>query len=322
MGILDETRFIERQRFFDGQRLFASDLQGIEAFNREMRWLHNRSLHQPGIGKGFAVSGQRGDREVRIGPGYALDGLGREIVLTGERVEPVPPVASEPTGESVFFDLAVSYPDDASLAEAETREGICLPRGVVRLREEPIFCWVRLERDDAGNLSPRDPLKTEIETSLRIVLARVEVLDCRLKQPLSLAPRKSARPPTQPYVACGHAIVDWQVWEPPPPDPGPVPLVLGSVGFDLHWTGRVDTSSAGFGTVPCYTARVDGERLFEVGSNHTEALADLRLFVLKSAPDFFDVHLWAAFTMFGGNPLLDPAPPWPKAWSVVWIGVE
>jgi len=42
MSILDETRFIERFQFFNGQRLFASDLQGADDFNREMRWLHNR----------------------------------------------------------------------------------------------------------------------------------------------------------------------------------------------------------------------------------------------------------------------------------------
>jgi hypothetical protein len=77
MGILDETRVVERLQFFNGQRLFASDLQVIEAFNREMRWLHNQSLHQPGIGNGFTVSGQKGDRQVSIGrrrkraPGFA-----------------------------------------------------------------------------------------------------------------------------------------------------------------------------------------------------------------------------------------------------------
>ena len=56
MGILDETGFVERPAFFNGQRLFDSDLQALEAFNREMRWLHNQSLHQPGIGRGLAVS--------------------------------------------------------------------------------------------------------------------------------------------------------------------------------------------------------------------------------------------------------------------------
>src|SRR5512134_1843197 len=115
MGILDETGFVERLSFFNGQRLFDTDLQAIEAFNREMRWLHNQSLHQPGVGRGLAVSGKRDEREVRIGPGYALDSLGREIVLTRERIEPVPPVASDAGGKSVFFDLADSYPDDSLL---------------------------------------------------------------------------------------------------------------------------------------------------------------------------------------------------------------
>src|SRR6185503_13925357 len=121
MEILKETRFIERLQFFNGQRLFASDLQGLEAFNREMRWLHNRSLHQPGIGNGFAVAGAKGDREVSIGPGYAIDSVGREIVLTEITTRPVPPIASERDGQSVFYDLVVSYPDDSALKEAETR---------------------------------------------------------------------------------------------------------------------------------------------------------------------------------------------------------
>ena len=77
MSIVGASPFTERIAFFDGQRLFASDLQFLEQFNREMRWLHNRSLHQPGIGSGFAVSGNKGDREVRIEPGYAIDNLGR-----------------------------------------------------------------------------------------------------------------------------------------------------------------------------------------------------------------------------------------------------
>ncbi len=218
MGILDETRSIERLRFFDGQRLFASDLQGIEAFNREMRWLHNQSLHQPGIGKGFAVTGRRGDREVRIGPGYALDDLGREIVLTTGRTEPVPPVDSERDGGSVFFDLTVAYPADATLAEAETRQGICLPRGVVRLREEPLFCWVRLEAGEDRTLHAVDTrLRDDVEQSRRIVLARVEVFQCKLKQPVSIAERKSARPATQPYIACGHDAVIWSEWKPEEP---------------------------------------------------------------------------------------------------------
>src|SRR5438132_12551736 len=88
VSILDETRYIERVQFFNGQRLFPPDLQAIDDFNRGMRWLHNLSLHQPGIGSGFAVYGKKGDRKVTIKAGYALDDLGREIVLT--HPEPLP----------------------------------------------------------------------------------------------------------------------------------------------------------------------------------------------------------------------------------------
>src|SRR5579884_4221766 len=82
MAVIGGTQFLERLQFFNGQRLFAGDLQALEAFNREMRWLHNQSLHQAGVGSGYAVSGAKGDREVIITPGYAIDACGHEIVLT------------------------------------------------------------------------------------------------------------------------------------------------------------------------------------------------------------------------------------------------
>src|ERR1700730_10284061 len=173
--ILAQTQFVERLHFFDGQRLFAEDLQGIEAFNRAMRWLHNQSLHQPGVGRGLAATGAKGATEVTIGPGYAIDAKGREIVLTHDLVTAVPPVAGETDGSSIFFDLAISYPDAASLPEVETREGICLPPGAVRLREEPVVCWVRLARGASGELRPTLPaLDLQIKGGLRIVLARAE----------------------------------------------------------------------------------------------------------------------------------------------------
>src|SRR5215218_6154554 len=125
MSILDQTRFIERQQFFNGQRLFKDDLQTLEAFNREMRWLHNESLHQPGIGNGFAVAGHKGDREVVVAAGYAIDDLGREIVLTGSRTVPVQPVAGDATGQPQRYVLTVHYPDDDDLEEVERREGLC-----------------------------------------------------------------------------------------------------------------------------------------------------------------------------------------------------
>src|SRR5229473_902451 len=119
------TQFLERIQFFNGERLFASDLQALESFNREMRWLHNQSLHQAGVGSGFSVMGNVGDSQVVITPGYALDSQGEEIILTQKLVLPIPSVADNGSGGSVFYDLTVSYPQDSDLKASETRVGTC-----------------------------------------------------------------------------------------------------------------------------------------------------------------------------------------------------
>jgi hypothetical protein len=285
MGILDETAFIERIQFFNGERLVADDLQGLEAFNREMRWLHNQSLHQAGIGKGFAVTGKKGDKEVQIGAGYAIDSSGREIVLTHDMTLPVPPVASQPDGSPIVYDLTVSYPDDASLVEAETRNGICAPPGVIRLREEPIFCWARL---GAATGQPVDAgLKNDILSAIRIIIAQAEVLNCQLNKDISVAQRLNAKPPAQPYIRCGSDDTEWQTWTISDvflPNQGQAPAAIADASGStpaaastalsvellpafvspIGLTAKIDTSDAGFLTTPSYTARIAGPRIKQV----------------------------------------------------------
>ena len=302
MGILDNTRMIERLQFFDGMRLFADDLQGLEAFNREMRELHNRSLHQPGIGNGFAVYGKRGDREVTIGAGYAIDKDGHEIVLPQERKEPVPPVAGDPKdGSPVVYDLVISYPADDLLEEAETRTGICNSRGVTRLREEPLFCWVKYQRDENNRLSTDPKLSAEIESGVRLVLTQVKVQNCQLKEDISLAERRNARPASTPLIACGDfkptpwepywlldrndlieglvaafgsLISEGQIPIGPAPTPAPEARTLASVESATLFTPLVlplgiqtpvATHLGGVRDVPSYFTRISGNRI--VGLN-------------------------------------------------------
>jgi hypothetical protein len=82
MALKADIPELERVTFFPGQQLSAADLTEFERANRELRWLHNRSLHGWGIGIGLGVTGERGDGRVLIDAGYAVDGLGREIILT------------------------------------------------------------------------------------------------------------------------------------------------------------------------------------------------------------------------------------------------
>ena len=67
-----------RVKFFSGMVLDAADLAAEQDYHREMRYLHNR-LHGYGTVSGLEVTVTRG--RVRVDPGLAIDGWGREIVL-------------------------------------------------------------------------------------------------------------------------------------------------------------------------------------------------------------------------------------------------
>ena len=342
MSILDETRFLERFQFFNGQRLFASDLQGADDFNREMRWLHNRSLHQPGIGSGFAVYGKKDDREVVIGAGYAVDALGREIVLTNTFTQQVPPVAGDDAGEPVFYDLAVSYPDDANLEETETREGLCLPRGVVRRREVPVFCWIRLDTQR----QPIDArLKQDLLTGMRLIVARAEVLNCQLNADLSIAERRDVRPSRLPYVVCGEETpTQWEVQKLASVEGEPglfttAPRTVGPFIAPNGLTAKVNTSAAGFQVAPIYTARVAGPRIVSLpnGDGETPAVVDalINIPVESASATGFTAEVLVLAQPFSqsfngaggwrGDMTADETAAFLKffeSWRIVWMGVE
>jgi hypothetical protein len=297
MPYLEETRYIERMQFFDGQRLFADDLQALEAFHREMRWQHNRSLHQPGIGNGYAVRGEKGDRVITVCPGYAIDAEGREIMLNQDEEIQVPPVSGEPDGRPAYYDLVISYPSDEDLEETETRAGVCLPRDAVRLREKPVFCWVHLRLTESGYLLAEDTkLRREIESGMRLTVARAEVQNCQLKRSLSVAQRRNARPAKSPHIAGGeHAPHSWDAFWlisreelraalvelfQPQALQSPAMLLsargfrpfygslqLGAIGpiiLPLGLRTTVSTADACFRAVPSYDVRLGGRRIVPV----------------------------------------------------------
>lgn len=319
MDELGGTPFVERLSFFNGQQLFAADLQAIDDFGRGMRWLHNRSLHQPGVGNGFAVTGHSGDREVSVQAGYAVDAQGREIVLLDTDAEAVPPVSGEPDGQPAYFDLTVSYPADSDLEEAETRDGVCLPGGAVRLRERPVFCWVRLGRDADGQLRAVDAGQAaQIQAGLLIVLARAAVKGCQLNTDLSITQRRRARPPQQPTIRCTTVAVTWDVWS--------VDIGDGIVNaFGLKAT--VDTSAMGFHTTPCYSARVSGARPQLISGGDQQL-------ILLDGPAYIDTPAAAGFGCFvpvvnvaGGltlsaDDLTSALPTLNQQWQVTWLAVE
>lgn len=329
MSIIGSTQFLERIQFFNGERLFASDLQSLESFNREMRWLHNQSLHQAGVGSGFQVIGNTGDRQVTISPGYAIDSCGREIILTENQVLPIPPIADNGSGAPVFYDLTVSYPDDSQLVPAETRNGICTPAGVISLREAPVFCWVQLS-DDPSNHQPVDPrLKDRINKALFLVLAQVQIFNCQLNQPVSTVPRRNARPPKQPRVACGTT---------PNPTVWTASLITGSgspsVSVPLPTSGpvfpaitlstQVVVPSGVFQATPAYKARLAGD-ILQSDTTGNYWIEDGLISISSPTPQGFVANVFPVIVSVVpvagiADSVSIPGSSW--NFQITWIGIE
>lgn len=300
-----------RPAFFDGQRLDADDLTAVYEFHRSLRWLHNRSLHGWGVASGLTVAGRKGEGEVTVSPGYALDCEGHDLVLSRAITLAVPPLAgaSGPAGGPVELFLTVSYASDDALAASETRDGVCHGGGAVRRAEAP-----RLRFQN-----PRVPSApaTAFRRGLDVVLATVRIERCRLAAPPSAAERRDARPATQPFVASGGTVAGTTPW-----------ALFPSTGTPLGVLTRVDTSSAGFRRTPSYSAQVVGPRTLP-GST---ALIDGFAAVAEASATDFVLQVTLPRNLTVGARVLNPSSaitatlPQKLAtamrWSVSWLGVE
>ena len=78
-----------RNRYFCGRLLTAEDLTQEQEYLATKRRLTNRLLHGWGVVAGLDVTVTDGPA-VTVGPGVALDGWGREIVVVTATTEPIP----------------------------------------------------------------------------------------------------------------------------------------------------------------------------------------------------------------------------------------
>jgi len=72
---------MKRLNYFTHQFLGEQDFKDEQAYHREMRYRHNRSLHGWGVVEGLEVK-KKGEREITVEPGTAIDNEGRELILT------------------------------------------------------------------------------------------------------------------------------------------------------------------------------------------------------------------------------------------------
>lgn len=303
---------LERPVFFDGQLLDAADLTAVGRHQRELRWLHNRTLHGWGIVRGLTVTGQRGDRSVSVSSGYALDCRGRELLLPEPETLTVPPLAEGPGGGNARFYLTISYVEDADQPVAESRTGPCGEAGAVRRPERGRLRW-----QSPYDLEPA----TRYRRGLDVLLASIEVLDCRLAEDPSTMLRRDLPPQCSPRVAAGVTATGGTVWRLHP-----------EAGTVLGVETTVDTSAAGFGRTPAYSAHVIGDRRFAESGPGNSILIDGAAAVHAPTARAFVLRVMlprnVVLAPFVLNPpqILTPALPDllrdRMEWRVSWLGVE
>jgi hypothetical protein len=289
---MSEIPELERIAFYSGELLTADDLSTLDTNNRELRWLHNRSLHNWGIGLGLDVKGARGATSVTVNPGYAVESLGREIILSDPVKQPIPAVS----GPATYY-LVANYVNDADEPVEERRSATaCAPGGAVRLSNAPAILW---------------KAENQLNYGIDIVLAQVSIRNCALSDSPSAAVRRYATCGSPFFVKAGQigaASVVWTPWIPP--------------GMKLGFTATIDTSAAQFQSTPHYMAQVVGSRALT--GPPPMVILDL-VSLANESPTGFTLQL-ALPSVPGANPALD-VNGWKSliaslGWTISWMGVE
>lgn len=304
---------LERPSFFDGQRLTAGDLDDVQTFLRELRWLHNRALHNWGIAFGYAVSGDRGGREVSLQPGYAIDCKGRDLILGESMTLPIPAVSGTSSGGPMTYYLTATYAEDQELVP-ETRQGSCNSSGAVRYPEIPLIRW-----RDPNDRSPGSGFRHGLD----IVLAAISVQNCSLAEDVSGAERRDALPAAQPYIVSGNTeagATPWRLW---PTDEKPVGVAT-----------TVVTATAGFRNPPRYQAHVVGKRLYAMATGDGSGVVDGYTHIAQGTASSFELRMILPVGVITESAILNPAEvltakfigdlqdPAKLGWHVVWMGIE
>ena len=120
---------IKRLNYFTGQFLETQDFQDEQNYHIDMRWRLNRLLYSPGIVDGGFKVTKIGDKRIKVGAGFAIDGNGRELLIITPQEKDISGFAAN---ASVYIALRYAY---ATLPEDNrTKENIS---GFIRITERP-----------------------------------------------------------------------------------------------------------------------------------------------------------------------------------------
>jgi hypothetical protein len=268
----------KRVRYHDDQLLAARDLQDDEAYRERMRGLHVVALHNTWrIAVGLSVSLRADGLTVQLGPGMAYDCRGREIVLSQLLVVagPIPPPGG---AQPLIYDLAVRYRELNEWATGARRVSACPDDS--SLLERPVVRWALAGEVTGGPVA----LSGLLRLGEDVPLARFVVSPTGTLSGPDLSVRRYAKPLLRPYMASGVVQPSW-------------------LSTGLGYVATIDTSAAGFTTMPFYFASL-------VPTQPSDPFA------------WFLSFSWAVPAAFQILVVTPQEPPETPQQSVFWVGIE
>lgn len=278
---------LERLRYRQGQRLLSRDFQDQAAIEAQLRWWHNRALHNAyGIAQGLEPTLSGTDsRVVRIASGVAYDCFGRELTVRREWVGRVPDATENLTLLLAYGPRPVDggCHDAAGIADAcgASADFAWMPTREVTFRDGVPVCRIPYETTAEMDVSPE--MATRIHAVLpatgryeRNVLVVRGVLSRRDRDALLNLPiaakiawtdvgqyrraifdlfersqigyaRVKGHLQARPRMTAGATVPGATDWQ---------PWVKSDTLIGLQV--RIDTSMAGFSETPCYFASLQG----------------------------------------------------------------
>ncbi|RUR74503.1 hypothetical protein ACF3DV_12180 [Chlorogloeopsis fritschii PCC 9212] len=217
---------LQRFTYWQGQLLRSVDFRDQSAIAAQLRWWHNRAVHNAyGIAEGLQVT--RNGNTVTVEPGIAYDCFGRELMLSQPQVLTIPADL-----EDSF--LLAQYQEINSSNQQNELSPACLPTKF-KLTQRPRLLW-----KPSNSVKVRDG----------VILARlINRTTAPSDHPDFIPPR--ARAIARPRIGSGTTVpgaTSWTSWR---VSDGSQQIV---VGFQVE----IDTSSAGFTEIPCYFAWLQG----------------------------------------------------------------
>ncbi len=144
-------RLVEkRPDYHHGQLLLEDDFLAEQRFHMDARRRHNLNCHGWGVVRGLEVI-VKGGSSVTVRPGYAIDGLGRDIEL--DQAESIDVVSAEP-GERVRISLAYEEEQGEGRGNsgAKRRECFAVITASAVVQEPSALILATVQLDDEGKV--------------------------------------------------------------------------------------------------------------------------------------------------------------------------